>query len=269
MKNWFFKKLNYETYYNHREIDRNHGFEEEYWKETKDPDGLTRFIGDEREHKRELASKELEFINTLTPGSILDVGCGTGAIIEGVDNKWKKYGLEVSKYAADEAKKYCDMYVGELKEAKYKDNSFDVVILFHVIEHLEDPLDVLIEIHRILKVGGWLIIGTPNFDGACARRFGSNFRMLHDPTHTSLFSDESLQRMISDHGFVVDRTEFEYFDTKYFTESNLKRLFTTELISPPFYGNIMTKYCQKQSKEDAYERLIYLNACLARVYENS
>jgi hypothetical protein len=95
-----------------------------------------------------------------------------------------------------------------------------------------------------------LIVGTPNFDSACARRFGERYRLLHDQTHISLFSRESLDRFLWDHGFFVERVEFPYFETRYFTTENFERLKDKDGVSPPFYGNIMTFYCRKPIRSE-------------------
>ena len=89
-------------------------------------------------------------------------------------------------------------------------------------------------------------MGTPDFDSGCARRFGNNFRLLHDKTHVSLFSDFSLKELLEDTGFVVDKIEYPFFDTKYFTKENLLKVFDTSTVSPAFYGNIMTLYVRKK-----------------------
>jgi SAM-dependent methyltransferase len=253
-----FCELKIDEYFVKRPTVEPTSFEENYWGVVCDPDGVARDIGKERDQKRELAATELSFINALSPGKVLDIGCGTGAILEGIDDVWDKYGVEISKYAATEAKKYANIYLGELKDAAYPSQHFDVVILFHVIEHLTSPEDVLIEVRRILKDGGRLLVGTPDFDSGCAQRFNEKFRLLHDVTHISLFSNESLQRLLNDFGFNVRKTEFEFFKTKYFTQDNLSRLFDTTQMSPPFYGNIMTKYCIKQTWQEVSARISYL-----------
>ena len=97
----------------------------------------------------------------------------------------------------------------------------------------------------MLKDGGTMIIATPNFDSGCARLFGNNYRLLHDSTHISLFSDDSMQRMLRDHSLLVDYVDYPYFNTRYFNKENLDKLFKTNEISPAFYGNFMTFYCRK------------------------
>jgi SAM-dependent methyltransferase len=139
--------------------------------------------------------------------------------------RWERHGIEISEYAAERAAEHGVIFHGDLESANYPDRFFDVVTLYHVIEHMEDPERELREIKRILKPGGWLIAGTPNFDSACARRFGDNFLLLHDVTHISLFSAESLRRLLEGNGFSVDWEDYPFFDTRYFTRENLERLF--------------------------------------------
>lgn len=254
----FHKLVNNHGYYFRRtSSDEAQVFEENYWGAVVDPDGHVRNMEDpsERQSKRDLAADELRFVNGMTAGKILDVGCGTGAFLEGVQESWEKFGVELSGFAAEVASRYCDVFHGTLAEARYPDNHFDVVILFHVIEHMKDPEKELLEIRRVLKTGGILIVGTPDFDSACARRYGENFRLLHDETHISLFSERSLQTLLEDSGFQVVKTEYPFFETKYFTIENLERLFEKKGMSPPFYGSIFSKFAVKISRDDVIKQL--------------
>jgi len=180
------------SYYTRREAQNPSEFEEGYWGVVKDPDGNVRDLSKERDKKVEDLKAELAFINAQPAGRILDVGCGLGHLLSGVSAEWERHGVEISEYAAERAAAHGAIVNGDLQSACYPDHWFDVVTLYHVIEHMEDPVAELREIRRVLKPGGWLIAGTPNFDSACARRYGDRFRMLHDKTHISLFSAESL-----------------------------------------------------------------------------
>ncbi|HVW23895.1 MAG TPA: class I SAM-dependent methyltransferase [Polyangiaceae bacterium] len=231
-------------YYTRREPPAETEFEEGYWGIVKDPDGNVRDLSRERDKKVKDLENELAFVNKLPPGRLLDVGCGLGHLLSGVEPTWERYGVEISEYAAEKAAMYGKIFHGDLESANYPDRFFDVVTLYHVIEHMEDPERELREIRRVLKPGGWLVVGTPNFDSACARRFGENFRLLHDVTHISLFSAESLRRLLEDNGFSVESEDYPFFETRYFTRENLERLFDSTKMSPPFYGNIMTLYAR-------------------------
>ncbi len=221
------------------------GFGEEYWRNIMDPDGNCRDRTTERlQHISDL-EQEFSFVNDLTPGRILDAGCGLGFFLSGIDEGWEKHGVEVSEFAARHAREWAEVQLGSLEDAKYPDNHFDVVMCHHVIEHVEHPEGLVDEIHRVLRAGGLLILGTPDFDSGCARRFGPKYRLLHDPTHISLFTHESVLRFARDHGFIVERVEYPFFETRHFTKENFERLFDADQMSPPFYGNFMTLYCRK------------------------
>ncbi len=209
-----------------------------------DPDGVLRDPLQERERYIEDAKPQLAFINGLPPGRILDVGCGPGHILSAVAAGWDKHGVEISPTAAAAARAHATVFQGPLEESPYADGSFDVVLMRSVIEHLTDPVGVVRRIHRILKPLGHFIVSTPNFDSAAARRFGKNYRLLH-PLHIAMFSDRSLIRMLEDLGFTVDRVEYPYFETRYFTKENLERLFDASKTSPPFYGNHVILFARK------------------------
>jgi len=102
------------------------------------------------------------------------------------------------------------------------------------------------EVFRLLKPGGYFICGTPDFSSAAARRFGDRFRLLHDPTHVSLFTEDSLVRLFRDTGFVVERIEKPFFDTRFATEEAMTRMLSGEgEVSPAFYGSFMTVFARK------------------------
>ena len=251
-------------YYTRREGQPPSEFEEGYWGVVRDPDGNVRDLSKERDKKVEDLKAELQFINVMPPGRILDVGCGLGHLLSGVNPEWERHGVEISEYAAERAATHGTIVTGDLQSACYPDAWFDVVTLYHVIEHMEDPVAELREIRRVLRPGGWLVVGTPNFDSACARRYGDRFRMLHDKTHISLFSAESLRRLLEDHGFNVEWEDYPFFDTRYFTKENLERLFDDRQISPPFYGSIMTFFANFPERSETTNALALAGRALYR-----
>ena len=213
-------------------------YEKEYWIRA-DPDGKIRTREEERHLVIEDNKDVLSYIHKLKPGKILDYGCGMGFLLSAVDNKWEKYGIDKSEYAKKIARKYASIV------DNVEDGSMDVIINTHVIEHVDNPEELIYYFWYKLKEGGKLIITTPNGDSGCARRFGNNYRMLHDPTHKDLLSDTRLREILEHVKFHVDNVEYPFFETRHFTKENLMRLFDTTKVSPPFYGNIMTFYCTK------------------------
>lgn len=220
-------------------------FEEPYWHQVVDPDGKRRNRLQERDRFLADVEAELAYIDALPPGRMLDVGCGLGWLLSAVNDAWQKHGLEVSAFAAARAGQHGEIFVGSLLESPYRADEFDLVVMHHVIEHMADPVANIEVARRILKPGGHLILGTPDFDSGCARRFGANYRLLNDRTHISLFSNDSMHRFLRDHGFKILRVDYPFFETGHFTQENLRRLFDRDQVSPPFYGNFMTFYCRK------------------------
>ncbi len=222
-------------------------FEKGYWGKVVDPDGVERDLTTEVEDKVADLKVELEHLNSLPGGRICDVGCGLGSMLLGLDgSKWEKRGVEVSGVAAQRASEFGKVFHGELAGAGYPDGHFDAVVCHHVIEHVPDPYGLISEINRVLKIHGRIFISTPDFDSGCARLFGDSYRLLHDKTHVNLFSLASLRRFVDDHGFEIEKEEFPFFKTKYFTEENLLRLLDATKVSPPFYGNYVTLFCVKK-----------------------
>ena len=217
-----------------------------YWEAPTDPDGTVRYLNSEEEFEKykRVTKQEIDFVNNLPAGVVLDVGCGNCRFLRALDLKFVKYGCDPYM-----TYKYYDnktvLFEKKLEDCHFPSNMFDIVILYHVIEHLEDPISTIKEIRRVLRPGGFFLIGTPNFGSWVARRFKENFRLLHDKTHISLFTKDSMVYFLEDHGFIIDDIKYPFFRTEYFTFKNLFRLFNTSKVSPPFYGNIMTFYCRK------------------------
>jgi 2-polyprenyl-3-methyl-5-hydroxy-6-metoxy-1,4-benzoquinol methylase len=136
--------------------------------------------------------------------SVLDIGCATGALLAYLrERNWRVTGVEISpsaEYARSE--RSLDVRSTPLEECKFPDNSFDVVLASHLIEHLNDPRVFLTEIKRILKNSGFLFITTPNISGFQARLYGSRWRSaIYD--HLYLFSKRTLSKLLLATGYKV------------------------------------------------------------------
>ena len=222
-----------------------------YYDDNTDPDGNIRNLLNEKQGRIDFAKDEINYINNLFKNGekacLLSIGCGSGYAESIISSNITVYGIEPDIKAYKNAEKTIDNSIhGNFNKNFYKENFFDVVFCHHVIEHVPDPIKFMKDIHFVLKPGGVLIIGTPNFDGAMAKRYGDNYRMLHDKTHTSLFSDLSMKEFLVDFGFMVKKIEYPYFDTKFFNKVEILKLFEDIEVSPPFYGNIFTVYAEKK-----------------------
>ena len=133
----------------------------------------------------------------------LDVGTGFGYLLQVADEEgFRVWGLDPSSGQAHfSSKKFPSrIFQGDLREAKYESNFFDVVFLTDVLEHLPDPERTLKEIQRILKPGGWLFIISPDSDSWSRRLFGEKwFQYKHE--HLFYFNRRSLDYLLSKTGF--------------------------------------------------------------------
>ena len=230
---------------------KNISYEEEYHHESLDPDGKKRKLLKERKNFLSNNKHIVDFLKKSKPGKIIDVGCGLGWYMSVLDDKWEKYGTDISKFALKNASNYCNTIHGDiekiLRQKKIK-KKFDYVIFSHVIEHLKNPMFTLKKLKGILKKNGTLLLETPNFDSAAFRLFKEKFRLLDDPTHISLFTNESMIRALNDTGYKIQFIDYPYFNTKYFTKENLLKLlnYKKETVSPPFYGSVMFFVCKNK-----------------------
>ncbi|MDF1593537.1 MAG: class I SAM-dependent methyltransferase [Desulfobacterales bacterium] len=98
-------------------------------------------------------------------GHLLDVRCGEGSFLAVVQKEgWRVSGTEFSMFAAKQAADLLniDIFCGKLSNAGFHENSFDVVTMWHVLEHVDDPKKYLEEIHRILKPNGLFVFAVPD-----------------------------------------------------------------------------------------------------------
>ena len=143
-------------------------------------------------------------INKFFPcgGRILDIGCNAGHFLFFLEGNWEKYGVELSEYAANIArKKNMQIFNGELKDAKYPSNYFDVITAFALIEHIRKPAELLREIKRILKINGGCLIMTVDRKSLKARFKKEGWHMYRPPFHLYLFSHNSLDNLMQNRGF--------------------------------------------------------------------
>jgi SAM-dependent methyltransferase len=138
------------------------------------------------------------------PGRLLDVGCGRGYLVAAaVRRGWDAHGIEMSVQARSAALPEVAgrIRVSRLEELAGEDHVYDVVSLFHVLEHLRDPGGALVLLRRRLSPGGLLIIATPDAGSLTARllaRRWSAFRMID---HCVLYTAHALAVLLERSGY--------------------------------------------------------------------
>ena len=136
-------------------------------------------------------------------GRVLDVGCGRGTLLTSLAKRgFEAHGVEVSEHAAQGADRRAEIRTaGTLAEAGYPDDWFDLVIYWHVFEHLRDPRAALEEVRRILRPGGSVVVAVPNFSSWQARWAADAWFHLDPPRHIYHFPVSALRSLLTDCGF--------------------------------------------------------------------
>jgi 2-polyprenyl-3-methyl-5-hydroxy-6-metoxy-1,4-benzoquinol methylase len=140
--------------------------------------------------------------------SILDVGCGSGTLLgllkrRGFHAKGVDFSAEAAKIAKTE--NGVEVAVGSLEEAHFPDQSFDVVTLFHVMEHVINPHQVLAEVARVLASNGVVVLQVPNIESWQFKIFGAKWYGLDIPRHVIDYSKNSILKLLNDSGFSPSR----------------------------------------------------------------
>ena len=140
-------------------------------------------------------------------GNFLDIGCGSGTYLKLMAERgWKVSGVEPSRHGALAATSAgFDVFHGSLLDAGYPAASFDYVRSNHSFEHMPNPLEILQEIHRILRPGGKLFIGIPNTDSFTFRLFGRYWWYLCAPVHTYNYSTKTITTLLHRTGFQIEK----------------------------------------------------------------
>jgi 2-polyprenyl-3-methyl-5-hydroxy-6-metoxy-1,4-benzoquinol methylase len=138
-------------------------------------------------------------------GRLLDVGCGTGVFLEEVlrSGRWQVVGIEPTEKAAAYARSelQVEIHQGRFSEVALPDNSFDVITMWHVLEHLDHPIADLRHVHQLLKENGWLILEIPNVEGLEAQLFGPYWIGWELPRHLYQFPHATLRTILTTLGF--------------------------------------------------------------------
>jgi 2-polyprenyl-3-methyl-5-hydroxy-6-metoxy-1,4-benzoquinol methylase len=139
-------------------------------------------------------------------GKLLDIGCGYGFFLQEMKSRgWQVNGIEISQTGRQYAKSRwgIEVFSEPLENLQFPENSFDVVTLFYVIEHLLEPLSLMKAVNRILKPNGLVLLRWPH-STPIVKLLGSLSRKLdlyHTPYHIYDFSPKTIERLLNQTGF--------------------------------------------------------------------
>lgn len=134
----------------------------------------------------------------------LDVGCSFGGLMKAAQEKgYKAYGVEISEYSGDYAKKRFGndaVLIGNIENIALPEDYYSIVSMIEVIEHLYDPKKAVQNIYNAMKNGALLVVQTADMDGLQSRIYGKKYH-YYLPGHLSCFSRENLTKLLRSAGF--------------------------------------------------------------------
>lgn len=150
-------------------------------------------------------------------GRLLDIGCGTGEFA-GIMKEagWQVQGVEPYAIARESARTRFGLPVVDVPEqADLPDKGYDLITLWHVLEHAHDVNRSFRELDRLLAPGGTVLIGVPNHTCFDAGFYGARWAAYDTPRHLYHFSPGTLSRLAAKHGFEVTALRPLLFDPLY------------------------------------------------------
>ena len=163
--------------------------------------------------------KKLKLINscTLESKKLLDVGCGTGDFLKtALENDWTVSGIEPNEQAREIANKKTNNSVFETEQlSKFEALSFDVITLWHVLEHLPNLENHIKVFKKLLKTNGTLIIAVPNYKSYDAKHYKQFWAAYDVPRHLWHFNKTSISKLVSKEHMKVLKVKPMWFDAFY------------------------------------------------------
>ncbi len=166
-----------------------------------------RMVADANDAKKAVAAQRprVRYLQRVRrSGRLLEIGAGMGYLLAAArDAGFNATGLELSPWAAGQARDVLGLQVvvGGVETAPFTPESFDMIVMWHVIEHFVDPFENLRRFRGWLRPKGVLVLETRNYTGYDARRSGSEWNGWSLPHHLWHFSPRSLRRTLAAAGF--------------------------------------------------------------------
>ena len=153
----------------------------------------------------------------LKNGTLLDIGAGTGAFVQNMkQNGWQTTGMEPDEETRSRA---ASLHKVNLLPAdvfyNFPAESFNVITMWHVLEHVHDLHAYIKKLKEVLKYGGLIFIAVPNYTCYDAKVYDKYWAAYDVPRHLYHFSPESVRQLFSIHGLQVQSIRPMWFDSFY------------------------------------------------------
>lgn len=206
-------------------------------------------------HKRKLATKGLKV------GTMLEIGCGVGDFLHEMEQKgWNCTGIEPSKEAKAIAKNRVKAHILNPDElASLENESFDLITMWHVLEHVDNLKEEVMHLQRLLKKGGRLVLALPNFKSADAEFYREYWAAYDVPRHLNHFCRESINNIFKNTKLKLKKTDKLVWDAYYISYMSEKyKNHTLPLLKGALRGLISNCKAQKSGE---WSSLVYVLEC--------
>lgn len=204
--------------------------------------------------------RKLKLINSFNSEDkkLLDVGCGTGDFLNlAKSNHWQVSGVEPNFNARAIANEKTDNSIFDIDQLlKFQKHSFDVITLWHVLEHLPKLENHLAVIESLLKPNGRLVIAVPNYKSFDANYYKNNWAAFDVPRHLWHFSQKAISKLVEKKGMEVIKVEPMIFDAFYV--SLLSEKYKNGFMNPLKAFWIGWRSNSKAKRSGEYSSLIYI-----------
>ena len=191
-------------------------------------------------------------------GKALDIGCGVGDFLHTMEQHgWDCTGVEPSEDAKVIAKKRIKgQLLSSEEQENLPDSSFDIITMWHVLEHVDDIRWQIQQLHRLCKPGGRIIIALPNYKSYDGQYYKAEWAAYDVPRHLNHFNKETLIKILEESGLRHVKTEKLVWDAYYISYMSEKyRKHSIPLLRGAFRG--LVSNC-KARKTGEWSSLVYV-----------
>lgn len=165
-------------------------------------------------HKFEVATNDLKLENG---GKMLEIGCGVGDFLHYAEQQgWECYGAEPSDDAVKILRTKTKIKVVKPEQIEdFPDASFDLICMWHVLEHVADLKWQIALLKRLLKPNGRIVIALPNYQSYDAQYYKDKWAAYDVPRHLNHFSEEFMRKELNNCGLDYIKSERLVWDSFY------------------------------------------------------
>lgn len=202
--------------------------------------------------KYRLATKD------LAEGKLLDIGCGVGDFLQRAEEKgWECMGVEPSEEAKVIARKRIKANIINSEELEQiPDNTFDLITMWHVLEHIDDLKWQVEQLQRLIKPNGRIVIAVPNYKSHDGQFYKEHWAAYDVPRHLNHFNKQTITKIFKSKGLQLKKTDKLIWDAYYISYmSEQYRIHKFPLLRGVFKG--LVSNC-KARKSGEWSSMVYV-----------